>query len=87
MGLYFHAYPNHYERMCSLGFIDKHFETWKKIKFETVEQKLKAMEGPCSGNLLKMTVLCFLCSVILDLKRLEMMHDLWTVFSYELSII
>lgn len=53
-GQYFHAYPNNYERMGSTSFIEKHFETWKKITFDHVEKKLLAMKGPCSRDRLKM---------------------------------
>ncbi|KAF8105936.1 hypothetical protein N665_0151s0029 [Sinapis alba] len=50
--LYCHAYPNNYERMSG-----------KKIQFENVEHKLKAMKGPFSEKLLKMAILYFLCIV------------------------
>ncbi|KAG2270356.1 hypothetical protein Bca52824_064911 [Brassica carinata] len=56
-GLHCHDYPNNYDRMGGSGFIEKHFESGKKIKYETVEKRLKAMKGPCSGERLKMAVL------------------------------
>ncbi|KAL0802411.1 hypothetical protein Bca101_057587 [Brassica carinata] len=68
-GLHCHAYPNNYERMGGSGFIEKHFETGKKIKYDTIEKKLKEMKGPCSWERLKMAVLYFLCSVILGPKK------------------
>ena len=53
---------------CS-GFIEKHFESGKKIKYEAVEKNLKAMKGPCSGGRMKMVVRYFLCSIILGPKK------------------
>ncbi|KAF8113329.1 hypothetical protein N665_0051s0023 [Sinapis alba] len=69
-GLPCHAYPDkNYERLGSSGFMEKHFESGKKIKYEHVEKKLKAMKGPCLGVRLKMAILYFLCSVILGPKK------------------
>ncbi|XP_048634973.1 uncharacterized protein At3g43530-like [Brassica napus] len=68
-GLHCYAYPNNYDRMGGSSFIEKHFESWKKIKYETVEKKLKAMKGRFSGERLKKDVLYFLCTVILGPKK------------------
>ena len=68
-GLHCHAYPINYDMMGCSGFIEKHFESGKKIKYEAVEKNLKAMKGPCSGGRMKMVVRYFLCSIILGPKK------------------